>query len=83
LNGLRPDRALFSESGGFVIALRAGTEEQFEEIVRARGIEPVRIGTTDEDPELEIMIIDENLIQVSIAAMAEVWTTSLARMMGQ
>ncbi len=83
LNGLRPDRALFSESGGFLIALRAGTEEQFEEIVRARGIEPVRIGTTDEDPELEIMIIDENLIQVSIAAMAEVWTTSLARMMGQ
>lgn len=81
LGGLRPDRALFSESGGFVVEVHAGSEERFEMLCAERGVDAVRIGATDEDPELEIECGDDDLIILSVKTMAAEWLNALARML--
>ncbi len=81
LNGLRVDKALYSESGGFVVEVRAGCEERFEEIVRGYEIEALRIGETDEDAELEIEVGGEDLIEVGVEAMADAWVNGLQRIL--
>ncbi len=81
LNGLRADRALFSESSGFVVEVVAGREEQFEALMREHGVEPMRLGETEDDAELEIEVGDDELIALSVAAMADVWLNGLVRVL--
>jgi len=81
LGGLRPDKALFSESGGFVVEVGADHEARFLEVCRARGVEPAKIGATDDDPKLEIELTGEDLIEVSISAMADQWLNGLPRIL--
>jgi phosphoribosylformylglycinamidine synthase II len=81
LNGLRPDKALFSESGGFVVEVRKGSEERFEEIMRGYGVEPICLGETDDDSELEIEVGGEDVIELSIKTMAEAWLNGLAKVL--
>ncbi len=81
LNGLRADRALFSESGGFVIEVRSGSEQRFEEVMRGYGVEPLRLGETANDAELEIEVHGEELIEVSVPTMADAWLNGLAKVL--
>jgi phosphoribosylformylglycinamidine synthase len=80
-SSLRADRALFSETSGFVIEVRAGREDRFEELCAEHGVEAIRIGETDEDDELEIECGDEDLLDLSIETMAEEWLNALPRML--
>ncbi len=81
IGDLRPDVALFSESSGFVVEVRAGSEERFEALCAEHGVEAVRIGETDDDPELEIECCGEELLELSVKTMAEEWLHALARML--
>ncbi|MGC9317753.1 MAG: phosphoribosylformylglycinamidine synthase subunit PurL [Armatimonadota bacterium] len=81
LNGLRPDRALFSESGGFVVEVPTGEEAGFEALCRERGVEPVWLGETRADPELRIRCGGDELVSMSVATLAEEWTSGLPRLL--
>ncbi len=81
-NGLRSDKVLFSESGGFVVEVRAGQEERFEQLCRDCGIEPVRVGQTVAEAKLRITVGAEELLAVTIQAMADAWVNGLARLLG-
>ncbi len=81
LNGLRPDRALFSESGGFVVEVREGCEERFEALCAEYGVEPMRLGETSETAALEIELDGEDIIEVPTAALADAWLGGLARIL--
>jgi|LSQX01.2.fsa_nt_gb phosphoribosylformylglycinamidine synthase len=81
LDGLRPDQALFSETSGFVLEVHAGSEERFEALCAEHGVEAIRLGETDDDPELEIECCDDELIELSIETMADEWLNALSRMM--
>ncbi len=81
LNGLRPDRALFSESGGFVVEVKRGSEERFEEVMRAYGVEPMRLGETAEDAKLEMLLQGEEFIKLTTEAMADAWLNGLAKVL--
>ena len=80
LNGLRVDRALFSETGGFVAEVCHG-QGQFEAIVRAHGLEPIRLGVTSDVRRLTIAAGEEELMSTSIDAMAAAWQGGLARLL--
>ncbi len=81
LGDLRPDVALFSESGGFVVEVRSGSEERFEALCSEHGVEAVRIGETDDDPELEIECGSHDLLELPVDSMAEEWLNALPRML--
>ncbi|MEA3399668.1 MAG: phosphoribosylformylglycinamidine synthase subunit PurL [Armatimonadota bacterium] len=81
LNGLRPDRALFTESSGFVVEVRAGEEERFEALCADRGVEPIWLGEANDGAELKIGCGGEDLMRLSAERMAEEWTSGLARLL--
>jgi phosphoribosylformylglycinamidine synthase II len=72
---LRIDKLLFSESGGFVAEVRAGSEAAFEALFDGRHARPVRIGGVMEEPRLDIA----GTLSIGVADLAEAWTTGLAR----
>ncbi len=78
---LRADRALFSESSGFVVEVRSGQEERFEDLCGEYGVDAIRIGETDDDPELEIELGDEDLVNVSVGTLSDTWQSALQRML--
>ncbi len=80
-DSLRADKALFSESSGFVVEINAGDEERFEGLCAEHGVEAVRIGETEEDAGLKIGCGDENLVTVSTEILADEWTGALARIL--
>ncbi len=74
---LRLDRLLFSETGGFVMEVRAGCESQVGAIFRSYGTEAVKIGVVDTQPRLAV----EDAFEVTIEAMREAWQYELARIL--
>ena len=81
MGDLRADKALFSQSSGFVVEVRQGSEERFESLCAEYGVEAVRLGETDDDPELEIECGDDELLELSIETMATEWLNALPRML--
>lgn len=45
-SGLRLDKSLFSETGGFVVEVEPGSREAFMKMSAARGVTPIEIGRT-------------------------------------
>jgi len=76
-NGLRPDKALFSESSGFVVEVQPDKADAFEQLARATGAWCIRIGATTEEPALAVTSGDEQLLRCTLPDMKEAWTTSL------
>jgi len=74
-SNLRPDRLLFSESGGFVAEVPAGKEGAFEAVFADRAVTPVRIGTVTETPALRV----GGLLSLGIPQLADAWGNGLAR----
>jgi phosphoribosylformylglycinamidine synthase len=73
---LRPDRALFSESSGFVVEVPAGREADFEALCRARGVEPMRIGEVTAQPTLRVSVGGEALA-APVAELADAYRNAL------
>lgn len=78
---LRADRALFSESSGYVVEVRAGGEERFEALCRERGVEPLRLGMTGDAAALRIELNGAEIVNLPTRVMADEWLNALARMM--
>jgi phosphoribosylformylglycinamidine synthase len=72
-SGLRPDKLLFSESGGFVAEVRAGSEAAFEASFADGPARPVRIGEVTAEPKLEVT----GKLSLDISSLAEAWTRGL------
>ncbi len=78
LDGLRPDKWLFTESSGFVMEVRAGHEQQVAEIFADHGLELLELGTVTSDPRFQISVADESLINLALDEAREAWTNGLA-----
>ncbi len=72
---MRPDKLLFSESGGFVVEVATNKEAEFEALLAGSPAAPVRLGTVTQSPALEVA----GMLHLGIREMAEAWTNGLAR----
>jgi len=78
LDGLRPDKWLFTESSGFVMEVRASHEQQVAEIFAGYDLELLELGTVTSDPRFQISVADECLINLALDEAREAWTSGLA-----
>ena len=79
--GLRQDKALFSESSGFVLEVRAGKEAELAAICAGYGVEPMKIGQVTETPELVVREGETALATVATDDLKTAWTGGLARVL--
>lgn len=77
---LRADKLLFSESSGFVMEARAGSEEALREVFAGYGLELVAIGEVAADPQLEIAT-EDGALQWSLEELKDAWCNGLARVL--
>jgi len=78
LEGLRADKWLFTESSGFVMEVRAGHEQQVEQILADYGLELLELGTVTSDPQFQISVADEPLTNLPLDEIRDAWTNGLA-----
>ncbi|HCU35910.1 MAG TPA: phosphoribosylformylglycinamidine synthase subunit PurL [Armatimonadetes bacterium] len=79
--GLRVDKWLFSETGGFVFEVKAGHEQAVAQIMDDCGVELTRIGQVVDDAGLSITA-DGVDVRVATADMRAAWADSLAQILG-
>ena len=77
LDGLRPDKWLFTESSGFVMEVRAGDEQQVAEIFANHGLELLELGTVTTGPRFQIAA-GPAVIDLPLDEAREAWTGGLA-----
>jgi len=78
LEGLRPDKWLFTESTGFVMEVCAGQEQHIKEVFADYDLELLELGTVTSDPQFQISVADESLINLALDEAREAWTNGLA-----
>jgi phosphoribosylformylglycinamidine synthase II len=79
---LRLDRALFSESSGFVVEVRAGQEAAFEDLCRRYGLQPYLLGTTTPAPHLLVAYEGRPALHASLADLATAYYNALPALLG-
>ncbi len=78
---LRPDKALFTESTGFVVEVLPDREKDFLAICQEHGVEPIRLGEVTEVPHVLVTLSDEPILHVSLADAAEAYQTALPNLL--
>jgi phosphoribosylformylglycinamidine synthase len=78
--GLRLDKWLFSETGGFVYEVKTGHGDAVAEIMAGYGVEAMCIGQVTEETALEIGSADGS-VTVGIDGMRAAWAESLAEIL--
>jgi len=78
LDGLRADKWLFSESTGFVMEVCSGHEQQVEKLFADHSLELLELGTVTSDPQFQISVADECLINLAFDEARDAWTNGLA-----
>ncbi|MFQ5810705.1 MAG: AIR synthase-related protein, partial [Armatimonadota bacterium] len=81
-DGLRADKALFSESGGFVLEVAEDNLGRLDEVAGAHAATPVRIGTVTEARTLVVNGSDAPLISLPSGLLKEAWTRGLSEALG-
>ena len=79
---LRTDKLLFSESGGFVVEVRSGREEEFEALCESAGTPATRIGQTASPARLSIRRSGASVVELDVNQMRPAWCETLARVLG-
>ncbi|PIR53443.1 phosphoribosylformylglycinamidine synthase subunit PurL [Candidatus Peregrinibacteria bacterium CG10_big_fil_rev_8_21_14_0_10_49_10] len=74
---LSSDKVLFSETGGFVLAIPEEQKEQFEEFARRQRTGAIPLGRTTDDPFLTIEIDGVSIISQPIQELHAVWNAGL------
>ncbi|MFQ6131268.1 MAG: phosphoribosylformylglycinamidine synthase subunit PurL [Armatimonadota bacterium] len=77
-NGVRADKALFSESGGFVLEVAAENLAEVRQIAAGRGTEVVEIGRVTEEPALKVLQDGKELVNCGLDDMKAAWTGGVA-----
>jgi phosphoribosylformylglycinamidine synthase len=80
-SNLRPDKLLFSETGGFVLEVPPAKLADVERICRGYGVEPIVIGEVSAEPRLLITSAGQTLIHCSLDDMKQAWTRGLAEVL--
>ncbi len=75
---MRPDKLLFSETGGFVLEVEPAKLTDLETICRGHGVQPTVIGEVSGEPRLLVASGAQTLINCSLDDMKRAWTTGLA-----
>ncbi len=75
---LRLDRALFSESSGFVVEVVAGRKAEFAEICARYGVEPTRLGEVTAVPHVMTTMGESVALHASVADLADSYHNALA-----
>ncbi|MFQ6097171.1 MAG: AIR synthase-related protein, partial [Armatimonadota bacterium] len=75
---LRDDKALFSESGGFVLEVRPDDLQRLRAIAATYAAQAVEIGRVTEEPTFEIRRADRPIIRLDLSAMKSAWTRGLS-----
>jgi phosphoribosylformylglycinamidine synthase subunit PurL len=78
--GLRIDRALFSESSGFVVEVAAGKEAEFEATCAGRSVEAMKLGEVGPAPHVLVTEGAKVALHCSVADAAKAWRGALAKM---
>lgn len=71
--GLRDDKKLFSETGGFVLEIAAGKETAFEALCAAQSIQPIRLGQITPESNCSFM----GLFSLPLAQVKDTWLNGL------
>jgi phosphoribosylformylglycinamidine synthase subunit PurL len=79
--GLRTDTILFSESAGFIMEARKGSEANLEALMKSYGIEPMLLGTVTEEKTLKVGRKGEIVIDLDLGVARKAWTEGLAEAM--
>jgi phosphoribosylformylglycinamidine synthase len=74
---LRADKWLFSETGGFVMEIKAGHEEAVSDIMARYGLQMTHLGQVVDEPRLTAAVGDLGM-QVSIEDIRVAWADTLA-----
>ncbi len=74
-SGLRLDKSLFSETGGFVVEVESASREAFMKTCTARGVTPIEIGSTS--PEQHFVLKGEGGLSLSLEQIRNAWTQGL------
>jgi phosphoribosylformylglycinamidine synthase subunit PurL len=74
---LRTDVLLFSESGGFVVAVPRGRTEAFEQAARAHAVRVSPLGTTMDVPSLRIARSGSLVLEEDLTDLRRIWESAL------
>ncbi len=81
--GMRTDKIMFSESSGFVIEAKSGSEAEAKlaEIMKGYGLELMEIGSVTEARRIVMRRNSSKVVDLDLDEARKVWTTGLAEAM--
>jgi phosphoribosylformylglycinamidine synthase subunit PurL len=79
--GMRTDKIMFSESSGFVIEARAGSEANLAEIMKVYGLELMEIGSVTKARNIVMRRDGSNVVDLDLDEARKVWVDGLAEAM--
>ena len=80
-SSLRPDKALFSESPGFVFEVIPENKEKVEQVLKKYGINPLELGTTIAESKLVVCVGNKRIIELENEQLKKAWTTGVPEAM--
>ena len=78
---LPADRLVFSESSGFLLEGKAGSEEDLERILKRYGLEIIRLGKVTDSPELVMTHRGKTVVRMDLMVAKKAWTGGLGEAM--
>jgi len=79
--GMRTDKLLFSESSGFVLEAKAGSEARLEELLKSYSLEPMQIGIVTGKRRIVMSRAGECVADLDLDEARNAWTTGLVEAM--
>jgi phosphoribosylformylglycinamidine synthase II len=79
--GMRTDKILFSESAGFVIEAKQGSEERLQKIIEGYGLDVMEIGQVTEARKIVMKRKGNAVIDLDLDQARSAWTSGLAEAM--
>jgi len=80
-NGMRTDKLLFSESSGFVLEAKAGSEARLVELLKSYSLEPMQIGIVTGKRRIVMSRAGECLADLDLDEARNAWTAGLVEAM--
>jgi len=79
--GMRTDKLLFSESSGFVLEAKAGSEARLVELLNSYSLEPMQIGMITSKRRIVMKRAGESVADLELDGARNAWTTGLVEAM--
>ncbi|MEI8003804.1 MAG: AIR synthase-related protein, partial [Methanothrix sp.] len=79
--GMRTDKILFSESSGFVLEAKAGSEARLVELLGSYGLMPMQIGIVTKKRRIVMSRAGESVADLDLDEARNAWTAGLVEAM--